>query len=193
MNVQIIDYQPAWAHQFITEQQAIGATLLAFRPSIEHIGSTAVPGLAAKPIIDILVGLNQPEELDQTIDPMMAVGYTYIQKYEPQWPTRRFFMKLTPLLEPVPSQIREEDSYIIGQDFQSLVHIHVLVMNTPDWTRHIAFRDYLRAHPLQSQAYGDLKRQLSSQSFSDMNEYNLAKDSFVKQTERQALAWYSSC
>ena len=190
MKVVIEEYQSSWPNLFLKEQGTIAKTLQSLNPSIEHIGSTAVPGLAAKPIIDILVGLNNSEDLNKTILPLQNEGYTYVKKYEPQWPTRRFFIRLNSSTLTIPSIVDTQDSYIIGKDFISSVHVHIIVKNTEDWHRHLAFRDFLRAHSSISENYGKLKKQLSALEFTDMNEYNEAKNNFVKQTEQIALEWY---
>ncbi|MDQ3291469.1 MAG: GrpB family protein [Bacteroidota bacterium] len=190
MKVIIEEYQAKWPDQFLKEKSIIAAALQSFTPTIEHIGSTAVPGLKAKPIIDILVGLNHLEDLDKIILPMQNEGYTYVKKYEPMWPTRRFFVKLQPSTFALPSLIDIQDTYIIGKDVISLVHIHVIAKDTEDWHRHIAFRDFLRSNSSIRQEYGRMKKKLSELEFTDMNEYNNAKNAFIKETEKLALGWY---
>ena len=190
MRIYIGSYNPEWPALFATEKVCIANALGHDQIAIEHIGSTSVYGLPAKPIIDILVGLPRESELDKSIAPMVAAGYTYGKKYEPLWPARRFFMRLQAGEKPLPSLIDTHDNYIIGEDFISLVHIHIIVKDTHDWIRHIAFREYLRNHPIAKDEYGQLKQQLARQDFQDGLAYNDAKDAFVKHTESQALNWY---
>ncbi|HYH13965.1 MAG TPA: GrpB family protein, partial [Flavisolibacter sp.] len=144
MRIIIEPYNTNWPDLFAAEKERLTNALGQVVITIEHIGSTAVPGLDAKPIIDILVGVASEEVLDKAITPMIEAGYTYGKKYEPSWPTRRFFMQLQAVKDPLPSIIDINDNYIIGEDFISTVHIHVLVKDTYDWIRHMAFRDFLR-------------------------------------------------
>ncbi len=148
MKITIESYQPVWVDKFQQEKTIIEAALAQLSPVVEHIGSTSVPGLGAKPIIDILVGVGQDAQLDQTTQPMMATGYTYFRKHEPAMPYRRFYVRLiSPEEQAPPSKVDIGEGLVIGQDFKSVTHIHLLVKDTIHWTRHIAFRDYLRAHP----------------------------------------------
>jgi len=189
MRVTIEPYNPIWPDLFLKEkviiEKALGPTA-----AIEHIGSTAVQGLAAKPIVDMLVGLPNTDALDKCVQPMLAAGYTYVKKYEPLWPTRRFFMRLRATETVPPAIIDVQDGYLIGEDFISLTHIHIIVKDTYDWVRHIAFREFMRAHPHIRAEYATLKMQLSTQAFRDGLAYNDAKNIFVKKTEAQALQWY---
>ncbi|HRH59610.1 MAG TPA: GrpB family protein [Chitinophagaceae bacterium] len=190
MKIFIEPYQSVWVQMFHREEKNIHSVLFNFNPAIEHIGSTSVPGLAAKPVIDILVGLNNEEQLDKTITPMKEAGYIYMKKYTPLWRERRFFVKLKPGKKIIPQVIDEDDNRIIGKDFISLAHIHIIVKDTADWIRHIAFRNYLRTHSLVREEYERLKTKLSQHQYNDMNEYNDAKNSFIKKAEKKALEWF---
>lgn len=192
MKIVLQQYQLSWPQMFLSEKSIIASALQDCVTIIEHFGSTSVAGMDAKPTIDILVGLNENEGLDKTIIPMMNIGYTYIKKFEPQWPSRRFFMKLWPSDLLIPRVIDGGDNYIIGKDFVSLANIHIILKDTNDWTRLIAFRDYLRAHASTRSEYCQLKKQLSGQEFKDMNAYNDAKDNFIKQVEKLAMDWFCS-
>jgi GrpB-like predicted nucleotidyltransferase (UPF0157 family) len=191
MKIIIEAYQPAWVQQFQQEKATIQTALAQLSPQVEHIGSTSVPGLGAKPIIDILVGIQQEDQLDQTIPPMMAAGYTYFRKHEPGMPYRRFYVRLLDAQgQKPPAMVDIGEGLVIGQDFKSVTHIHLLVKDTIHWTRHIAFRDYLRTHPDVAAQYDALKRKKSQQDFKDGIAYNEAKDEFVKKVEADAVKWY---
>ncbi|AXY74260.1 GrpB family protein [Paraflavitalea soli] len=192
MKITIETYQPAWVDKFQQEKAIIEAALAPLAPVVEHIGSTSVPGLGAKPIIDMLVGVGQEAQLDQTIQPMMAAGYTYFRKHEPAMPYRRFYVRLIgPLGQTAPAKVDIGEPFVIGQDFKSVTHIHLLVKDTIHWTRHIAFRDYLRTHPDIAAQYDTLKRTISLRDFKDGIAYNEAKDHFMKKVEAEALDWYN--
>ena len=191
MKILIEDYQSRWGDDFLVEREIICSTLVEYSPTIEHIGSTSVAGLCAKPTIDILVGLPADNLLDQTISPMILRGYTYFKKYEPAMPYRRLFSRLKPLIEKtVPEVIDIQDEFVRGLEFIAVTNIHILVEDSVHWKRHLAFRDYLRTHPEVRDEYGRIKKELSHQEFRDSNDYNDAKANFVKKTESQALAWY---
>ena len=193
MRIILEEYQLSWANSFEVEKQVLVSTLIDFSPTIEHIGSTSIPGLCAKPTIDILVGLLDEVQLDKTIVPMINTGYTYFKKYEPTMPYRRLFAMLRALTDKKPPVIIDvHDEFVRGQEFISLANIHVIVKDTLQWKRHVAFRDFLRTHTDQRDEYGRLKTELSKEEYEDTNQYNAAKDKFIKQTQELALAWYEN-
>ena len=113
MKILIEDYQTNWAHDFLVEKNIIVSTLVDFNPAIEHIGSTSMVGLCAKPTIDILVGLQDQIQLNGIIAPMTSQGYTYFKKYEADMPHRRQFAKLKPLKnEVMPVIIDTHDTFV---------------------------------------------------------------------------------
>ncbi len=191
MKVIIVPYDPLWPEAFEAQRRTIAGAIGHLFPEIDHIGSTAVPGVAAKPVIDILIGVAADELLNQTIAPLTQRGFTYFRKYEPGMPYRRFFALLgMPPGETAPALIDIGDPFVTGGSIPSLVNVHVMVKHTYHWKRHLAMRDFLRAHPEIADAYAALKIGLSAREFGDTNEYNAAKDSFVKATEQRALAWW---
>ena len=193
MKILLEEYKASWVDGFLAEKVIIESTLIDFQPVIEHVGSTSIPGLCAKPTIDILVGLPDENLLDKTIAPMIRQGYTYFRKYEPAMPYRRLFARLRALAgKGRPEVVDIDDEFVRGQEFVSVTNIHVVVKDTPHWHRHLAFRDFLRAHAELRDEYGRLKRDLSQREFKDSNEYNAAKESFIKQTQVQALVWYNN-
>ncbi len=192
MKITIVDYQEEWQQKFLKEKEIITGLLsvLSSLPVIEHIGSTSVPGLGAKPIIDILIGVADYEQLEQTVKPMNK-EYTYVKKYNPLWPTRRLYARYNPEHNnPMPVLIDLDDPYPAAQGLTSLANIHTVVKDTEDWVRHLAFRDYLRAFPEIKNQYFILKSEISKREFKDMFDYNDAKNDFIKSTEKDALVWY---
>lgn len=115
MKIILEDYQAEWSNAFEREKKVIASALLDFSPTIEHIGSTSIEGLCAKPTIDMLVGLHAEMQLDKTITPMTHQGYTYFKKYEPTMPYRRLFAKLTALTDKMPPEIIDiQDKRVFG-------------------------------------------------------------------------------
>ena len=194
MKIRLEKYNPIWRQSFEQVKDELAGVLGFVRPIIEHIGSTSVEGLSAKPIIDILVGLDSENDLDKITQPLMDGGYVYYEKYNEMMPYRRFFTKhkvdlrefLLPVLigkdDNAPSDSLEHNS--------RLAHIHALPFDSEHWIRHIAFRDYLRTHVDVREAYQKLKEQLSTREWKDGNEYNEEKDDFIKQKEKEAIEWY---
>ncbi|MDN5286292.1 MAG: hypothetical protein JWR38_2566 [Mucilaginibacter sp.] len=192
MKITITDHQGNWATLFAEEKKKISHILGFLDPAIVHIGSTSVPGLCAKPIIDIQVGLKSADDLDKTIVPMQQ-QYTYIKLYEPDWPERRYYcLYKNENDKSLPTIIDVDDVSPSKQGLISLVHIHVFVKDTDDWIRHIAFRDYLASHSDVRDTYCQLKRELAKQEFENMISYNDAKNDFVKDVQQKAIIWYGA-
>lgn len=193
MKILIEDYNPGWVTRFQTEHKKISGALGFMNPSIDHIGSTSVHGLCAKPKIDILVGLEDEDALDRTIPPMQDAGYTYFKIYEYTMPYRRLFIGLRSSGHNIaPRQINPGEDYIDGETFESVTNIHVMVRGTEHWTRHIAFRDFLREHEQERNTYATLKKELSKRDFKDGLDYNAHKNDFIKEVEQKAVEWYTS-
>jgi len=132
--------------------------------SVEHIGSTAVPGLAARDIIDIMIGLRDFVEADGLVPKIVTLGYTYVPDYEDVMPYRRFFRKIRG-----------------GVDTN---HIHMVEIGKSFWQRHLLFRDYLRQNPEVVAKYAMLKEELAQQEWENSNDYAEAKTQFIKKVEQ---------
>ncbi|MEM6282276.1 MAG: GrpB family protein [Chloroflexota bacterium] len=175
--VHVVDYRPEWAAMFQMERERIMAALGDILPGIEHIGSTSVPGLAAKPVIDMMPGFACVEAFDATdgIAIMQGMGYIYVDRYNDIMPFRRYF-------------VLEGDNPEHPRDH--LVHVHMVAAGGDFWTSHVAFREYLRAHPDEMKRYGDFKQQIAPQ-FASTFDYADAKGEFVRGMVEKAVAWYS--
>lgn len=189
-------YNLLWKKQFSTIKEELDQLLLSLNVAVDHIGSTAVEGLSAKPIIDVLVGLEDEADLDKVPEFLKNNRYVYYEKYNADMPYRRFFLLLhsIPSTLGLPSHIGADDEIpdrLHGHDLR-LAHIHVIPKNSEHWLRHIAFRDYLRAQPTVKDAYQALKEVLIKQEWEDGNDYNRGKDAFLKKHEQLALDWYKT-
>lgn len=194
MKIAFEKFNPIWKEQFQVIKQELESILNHLEVHIDHIGSTSVDGLSAKPIIDIMIGLKSHDDLDKLPSLMMAKGYIYYEIYNEVMSYRRFFVKLQEesTAYGFPSQIN------IGEQVPELLHshdirvanIHAIPTSDENWTRHIAFRDYLRTHPEVKQAYQELKEKLSEMEWNDGNHYNSGKDSFIKTEEAKAMKWF---
>ena len=158
--IEISEYDPAWPAEYEAERGRIRAALDAdLLMEIQHIGSTAIPGMAAKPIIDILLMVHEGAERGRVIQGLQKLGYVYWAE-NPE-PGRMFFVKGMP-------------------PFGTRRTHHVHVFDDGAERRHrIAFRDYLRLHADAAQEYAELKRQLAERFVNDRDAYTLGKDEFI--------------
>jgi GrpB-like predicted nucleotidyltransferase (UPF0157 family) len=168
--VEIKEYDRGWIQKFLNEKEAL-EKILPDNAVIHHIGSTSVEGLAAKPIIDILVEVSSLIEIDSRAQEFSENGY--VGKGENGIENRRYFFKL-------------------DEDENRLSHVHVFPARSDNVIRHIAFRDYLRNYPQQAAEYSKLKQSLAEKCPTDIEAYINGKDSFVKELERVAVNWYTS-
>jgi GrpB-like predicted nucleotidyltransferase (UPF0157 family) len=163
----VTDYNPAWPAMFEQERAKLVTALGPLIVAIEHVGSTAVPGLAAKPIIDLLVGVRSLDDARSScIEALQALGYTYMPEYEAWLPDELFFRK--------------------GVAGPWTHHVHLMQPSNPGWDRRLVFRDYLRAHPDVADAYMDLKRRLAAAFNDDIAAYRNGKDAFVQDAMAKA-------
>lgn len=151
---------------FERERNSLDTIMGAGAGFIEHIGSTSVSGLAAKPVIDIMIGLRDFSVADKLVPGIVSLGYEYVPKYEDEMPYRRFFKK-----------------YAGGT---ATHQIHMVQAGGEFWQRHLLFRDYLRANPDMAASYAVLKRELAKLDWDDVNDYADAKSAFIRNIEDQA-------
>ena len=157
----IAEYDPQWPLLFEQERKRIEAVLGNEAIRIEHIGSTAIPGLIAKAVIDIAIGIQRLKMASRYIPLIEGLEYIYEPTFEALLPERRFFWKGTPTVH--------------------TYHIHMAEVGSPLWVKPIMFRDYLRKHPDEAQHYGELKRSLAEKCVNDMDAYIDGKTVFVEE------------
>jgi len=165
----IVDYDSAWPVVFEREKSRIVSIIGPHVLAIEHVGSTAVPGLAAKPIIDILVGIPSLREAAACVVPLASIGFEYVPEYEAEIPDRRYFRK--------------------GPPTGRTHHLHMVEHGGAFWERHLLFRDFLRVHPERAREYARLKRDLASRFRGDREAYTNGKKDFVRRVEEDARRW----
>ena len=166
----IAPYDPAWPELYARERERLLAALGEQVTRIEHVGSTSVPGLAAKPIVDIELQVRQLEPMDPYRPILEALGYGFT--FDPEMPDLHFFGY--PSARP--------RSY----------HLHVSQDGSPHFARVVAVRDFLRAHPAERDAYGAEKRRVVALHAGDHPAYVTGKFDYVAALERRALAWARS-
>lgn len=163
--IEIVEYNLAWSGMFEEEKTRLLAVAGEHIEDIQHTGSTSVPGLAAKPVIDILIGMRDLSLVEKCVAPIESLGYGYFG--ENGLPGRHFFRK------PADTWHRTH-------------HIHMVLKGAKEWENQTRFRDYLRAHPETRQQYQSLKRELAARFGSDRGGYTDAKEDFVIATLKQA-------
>jgi len=162
--VHVVDYDPAWPAKFEAERAVLERVVAPWlEGGVHHVGSTAVPGLAAKPVVDIMVGVRDLEEARAVIPRLAAESYCY-------FPYREYFHWFC---KPSPQR--------------RLFHMYLIEPVHPQWRARLAFRDWLRTHPDTASEYGALKHELAERHRDDREAYTEAKEAFVERVVALAL------
>jgi GrpB-like predicted nucleotidyltransferase (UPF0157 family) len=162
-SVVVLPHDPRWPGVYRREARKIRGLLGSEVLSLEHVGSTAVPGLAAKPIIDIdLVVASSADELAY-VPVLQSAGYALVIR-EPNWHEHRMLTRADPD-----------------------VNLHVFSPGSPETHRHVVFRDWLRAHDDDRDLYGRTKLELASRAWADVRGYTDAKDHVIDQIYARAF------
>ena len=169
--IQVVAHDPAWGSEFEAEAKRIARALGNIVVHLHHIGSTAIPGIFAKPIIDFLMEVEDIVELDDRSSAMEELGYEAMGEFG--IPGRRYFRTNNAL------GVRTHQ-------------VHAFEADSPYVERHLAFRDYMIAHPVEAKTYGELKQRLAREYPDDIEAYMDGKDPYIKEHETKALAWRSS-
>lgn len=169
--VEVVPDNPRWRNAFAAEAKHIGTALGENVVAIHHIGSTAIPDIYAKPVIDLLVEVENITEVDERSSTMEALGYEAMGEFG--IPSRRYFRK-------------------DNQEGIRTYQIHVFDAGSAQIDRHLAFRDYMIAHPEDARKYSELKRKLAKEHSQSIDGYMDGKDGFIKEIDRKALRWHPS-
>lgn len=168
MTVEVLPHDVKWRDDFEKERGLICDALGQTAVAIHHIGSTSIPSIFAKPIIDILLEVNSFQHLDKEVPALARLGYEAMGEFG--IPGRRYFRKL--------------NAYGVRTH-----HVHAFETGDSGIVRHLAFRDYLITHPTEAQTYSTLKKALAKKYPNDIESYMDGKDAFIKETEAKALTW----
>lgn len=166
--INVVPHNSEWQSVFKIERERVAAAFGEKALAVHHIGSTSVPGIYAKPVIDMLVEVNNITEVDTRNPAIESLGYEVMGEFG--IPGRRYF--------------RKDDS-----EGTRTHQIHAFLTGSDQVTRHLAFRDYLTAHPDEALEYSDLKRQLAADHPHDADAYMDGKDSFIQEIDRRAAVW----
>ncbi|HRW05120.1 MAG TPA: GrpB family protein [Caldilineaceae bacterium] len=165
------EYSPEWPAAFAAEAERLHGLLGDTVVTIHHVGSTSIPGLAAKPIIDLLPIVRNIEDVGALTPKLEQAGYRAWGEYG--LPGRRYFTK-------------DREEYRTH-------NIHIYEADNIEVDRHLAFCAYLRAHPERCREYETLKREVYARHPADIQAYNDGKNDWIKAIEVEALAWYRAC
>lgn len=164
--VEIFPYDPSWVDLFIQEKNRILDAIGKYVFCIEHIGSTAIPGLAAKPVIDIMIGVHSLKDAPAFIPPLQALGYEYVARHEAILPERRYLHRI----------VKNQHTH----------HLHIVEPGSHFFEVQLLFRDYLRTHPEDARCYATLKINLAEKYRHDRESYTEGKSAFIEEILRKA-------
>jgi GrpB-like predicted nucleotidyltransferase (UPF0157 family) len=156
--LRLVAHQPGWSAAFADEKEQLARILTSSALTIEHVGSTAVPDLAAKPILDLAVAVRSLEDTRQWPHLLRGLDYTFFGDRE-GW---------------------GEHFYAKGPDQNRTIYLHVVPVESPRWSDYLAFRDALRARTELRQEYGTLKRQLLAYHGGNRPAYTEAKAALIR-------------
>ena len=157
--LKLVTYDPAWPALFAAEAERISRAFAPRELPIEHIGSTSVPGLLAKPVIDIAIAVSSAEEAAECVAPLQALGYEYRGMHGDD-PARRYF--------------------VLDAEGRRRVQIHMWILPAAGWDRHLRFRDLLRARPDLAAAYAREKLRVADSVGWNKMAYSEAKGPFIE-------------
>lgn len=168
MFVEVVPYNPQWKKAFDAESQRITTVLAENIVFVHHIGSTAIPGIYAKPVIDFLIEVKNIDLITKQTPAMEKLGYEAMGEFG--LIGRRYFRQENP-------------------PGTRIHHVHIYATNSPEIERHLAFRDYMIAHPQNAEQYSQLKQKLAQKYPYDIESYMDGKDEFITRMEQKALQW----
>ncbi|MES2950375.1 MAG: GrpB family protein [Pseudomonadota bacterium] len=158
-DVSLQAYDTQWPALFLAERARLIALFPAQLLDVQHFGSTAIPGMPAKPIIDLLGGVESMAVADALVPPLLRSGYTTSAEFNATLTDRRWLMRWA--------------------DGRRTHHLHLVVMGSAEWQRRLHFRDALRADANLAERYAQLKSGLAAQHRTDREAYTQAKTEFV--------------
>lgn len=165
----LAEADPGWSEAFTVETERIRPAFGALLIALHHIGSTAVPGLRAKPVIDLLAVVSNVHALDAQAARFQALGYEVMGEFG--LPGRRYFRRDDP------HGVRTHQVHAYAQQSSSEIE------------RHLNFRDYIREHPETARAYANLKQRLAADCHGDVRCYSDGKAAFIREIEQRAALW----
>jgi GrpB-like predicted nucleotidyltransferase (UPF0157 family) len=155
--VRLCDHTSLWAELYREEKERIMAVAGDLIVDLEHIGSTSIPGIKAKPVLDIMAGVTQLEKAHFCKVPLEGIGYVYL------------------------ADAGIENDHVFGKNVPRTHYLHIVEYGGSKWTNHLYFRDRLRSDPALAQAYEELKEELSRKFSNNRAKYHDAKSKFINE------------
>lgn len=156
----VIEYQDVWPAQYAQVEAELRSVIALPGIVLEHVGSTAVPGLCSKPVLDIVLGVAALDDMEAAAPALAQIGFNYRPEYQLQIPDRRYFVR--------------------AEGKTPRVHVHAVTLGGTLWRQHLRFRDALREDPVLRQSYAALKRRLAVVHIADKTAYTEAKTPFIR-------------
>jgi GrpB-like predicted nucleotidyltransferase (UPF0157 family) len=169
--VELTPHSQRWAEMAANEASRLKATLGDELVEVQHIGSTAIPGIMAKPIVDLLPIVRSIDRLDEMENLVRSLGYKWFGEYGLAGRRYCYLLDPTTLLR--------------------LFQLHCYQEGSTEIPRHLAFRDYVLAHPAMAREYEAEKIRAAAMRPDDVNAYNSEKNDWIKRIEKDALDWYA--
>lgn len=160
--VKLTPHHKHWASSFEREKKRILARLGDIIIDIQHVGSTAIPGIHAKPIIDMSAGVRHMKDIRKLVKPLDKMGYHFYKKFQ------------------------EQVLFTKGPDAKRTHYLHVMKYKSAKWKSDLLFRDFLLKHPAKAKAYTRLKQRLAKQYPNDRERYTTGKKSFIDTIKKLA-------
>ncbi|NHJ49877.1 MAG: GrpB family protein [Asgard group archaeon] len=167
--IKILTYNPKYPKLFKKEKELILKSLNDSSIYVEHIGSTAVPGLSGKPIIDIMIGVDSLDDVNKHVELLKEIGYTSNPNWDDDYPEKRALDKRLNNTE---------------------IYIFIIEFNAEFWVKRLLFRDYLRDYPKVAKEYTKLKMDLAKKYQHDREAYLKGKSKFIKEVVKKAKKKY---
>lgn len=165
-SVELSKYNAEWANIFETEKRAIESKLGDLALGIEHVGSTSIPGMQAKPILDLAIAVKSIDDYGECTHLLQELGYQYVPRDKATYGDDLLFVK--------------------GSDDNRTHHLKLTVIGSPFWEKSILFRNYLVKHPSAAKEYEDLKLQLAANYPVDRESYTEGKNEFIERILKDA-------
>mgnify|MGYP001583376638 CR=1 FL=1 len=164
--VKLVPHNPKWSELFDDEKQLLKNTFGDIIIAIEHIGSTAISGIPAKPIIDMNIGVESLEVARSMKEKFEKLGY----EHRPFVPGK------------TKDELKWQELYVKGPEAKRTHHVHVTVLGNNYWENDMLFRDFLRRNPGRAKLYAELKEKLAEKHANDRGSYTKSKENFINET-----------
>ncbi|MCM3160284.1 GrpB family protein [Metabacillus litoralis] len=186
MKISLSEYDPNWQQQFLLEKERLQTRLQFINPMIEHIGSTSIIGLSAKPIIDMMIGVREENQLEKVVDALAQSPYVYVSIYDKQLPFRRFFIVVKKAYADLYPHVLTTENFMEIPHQHRIAHIHTVPFESQWWEDHLLFRDFLTQSKEHLLEYENFKKELAQKEWTNGNEYAGAKAKFIQSILNEA-------